>query len=183
MTLISVGDRVPIDSVTTIDNQVISLINGKGLVHLQLKRFSGCPLCNVHMRFIANHLEDFEKVGLKEILVLHSDPSIIQENQGTAEWSKGLTFVGDPKKEIYAKFGVGEVSGKSAFLSPRILKIVAEGKKYVKGFKRAGDESGKLTKPAEMIIDTSCGKIIAIKYGENVYDQWTIEEILSKVKN
>jgi hypothetical protein len=36
---------------------------------------------------------------------LHSAKEIIQENQGTALWSRKLNWVADPKKDLYALVG------------------------------------------------------------------------------
>eukprot|EP00835_Amoeboradix_gromovi_P000619 NODE_22_length_38364_cov_0.248661.p22 type:complete len:144 gc:universal NODE_22_length_38364_cov_0.248661:12621-12190(-) len=135
-------------------------------------------LIKVHMRFIANKLPEIEKAGLREIIVLHSEPEIILENQGEQEWSRGLNFVGDPEKTLYKLFGTKEASSFS-IPSPRILKAIAQGKKFVSKFKRKGDNHGHKSKPMDSIIDTGTGKVLAIHYGKNIYDQWTVEELLA----
>ena len=179
--LFKIGDIVPVDKLTTINDKEILLKGGEGLIHFQLRRFSGCPLCNVHMKLIASHITEIQACNVKEVIVLHSAADIIKENQGRLDWAKELTFIADPSKHLYKSFGATE-SGFKSVMNAATLKAAFEGVSITKLFKREGAEGGKHQNPMEAIIDTSTGKIIDIHYGTSFYDQWSVEELLSKIK-
>jgi hypothetical protein len=47
------GDAFPTLELTTSGGQVVTVPDPAGdYVHLQLRRFAGCPICNVHLRSI-----------------------------------------------------------------------------------------------------------------------------------
>eukprot|EP00834_Sanchytrium_tribonematis_P008397 NODE_971_length_2831_cov_1.606515.p2 type:complete len:195 gc:universal NODE_971_length_2831_cov_1.606515:591-1175(+) len=174
------GDTVPVDSVKTIDNIEIPLINSHGKVHLNLRRFSGCPLSNLNMRETARELSTIQSAGIREVIVLHSDPEVIMENQGTAEWAKGISFVSDPHKIIYKKCGAGTMPGGFE----KVKHLVDEGMKLVCGFKKGNlcEQTDLHQLPMELIVDCTDGTIIAVHYAEDPHDQWTAEEIVNLVK-
>jgi peroxiredoxin len=69
---VEVGDQFPRLELTTITDESISLPDGSGVTHLQFRRFAGCPICNLHLRSIANRLGDLEAHGIREVVVFHS---------------------------------------------------------------------------------------------------------------
>ena len=176
-----IGDIAPTEKVTTIEDQEILLKGGNGIIHFQLRRFSGCPICNVHLKSIASHYSEIQACGVKEVIVLHSSADIIKENQGSVEWAKELTFIADPTKALYKSFGATQ-SGIMSLLSAATLKAVFNGKAITKLFKREGAEAGKNQNPMEALIDTATGEIIDIHYGKSFYDQWSVEELMTKIK-
>ena len=42
------------------------------LVHLQLRRFAGCPICNLHLRSFARRHDELVRAGTVEVAVFHS---------------------------------------------------------------------------------------------------------------
>lgn len=63
---LSIGDVFPIALLKTIDGVEVPLIGGKGLIYLQLRRFSGCPLCKLNGRQAILTLI-LKKMGFKAI--------------------------------------------------------------------------------------------------------------------
>jgi hypothetical protein len=83
-------------------------------------------------------------------------------------------MVGDPKKTIYKHFGVETSLG---FLSLRGLGAAMRGMAHGHfGLRFAG--GGPLGLPADFLIAPS-GRIIAVKYGNDAYDQWSVDELLT----
>ena len=55
---VQVGDVLRPRSLTTIRSERVSIPDDEGLVHLQFRRYAGCPVCNLHLRsFIRRHDE------------------------------------------------------------------------------------------------------------------------------
>jgi hypothetical protein len=50
MARVKVGDVVPRREVITIHGDLVALPDAERLVHLQFRRYSGCPACNLHLK-------------------------------------------------------------------------------------------------------------------------------------
>ena len=83
-------------------------------------------------------------------------------------------MVGDPKKAFYKAFGVETSLG---FLSLKALGALVSGIAHGHfGLRFLG--GGPLGLPADFLIAPS-GRINAVKYGTDAYDQWSVDELLS----
>ena len=151
------------------------------LVHLQFRRFAGCPVCNLHLRsFVARH-DEIAASGVREVVVFHAPAEELRPHVA------GLPFpvVADPGKRLYAEFGVE--SAKRALLDPRVwLPIVRAVALSLWGVLRhrrpvpsLNPHGGRFGLPADFLI-AGDGRIVAVKYGEHAYDQWSVDELLSK---
>jgi hypothetical protein len=65
------GFAVPTRELTSISGETVSIPDGAVLVHLQLRRFAGCPICNLHLRSLAERYEEISAAGIREIVVFH----------------------------------------------------------------------------------------------------------------
>ncbi|MEE3918755.1 hypothetical protein V2I01_10735 [Micromonospora sp. BRA006-A] len=45
------------------------------LIHLQFRRFAGCPVCNLHLRSIVRRHAEIEAAGVREVVLFHSPPT------------------------------------------------------------------------------------------------------------
>jgi hypothetical protein len=92
--------------------------------------------------------------------------------------------VADSEKRLYAEFGA-EASPR-ALLNPqawlpilrgvlRSLGRILRGRQPVTSLHSAG---GKLGLPADLLIARD-GRILACKYGEHIYDQWSVDDLLA----
>lgn len=121
------------------------------------------------------------------VFVLHSDKKDILENQQSMLWSKKLRFISDPKKEIYKACGSKEASSKLSLLlcsaAPWIISsmIMAPFELSIKndGLNNGGD----LSMPADFLVDTRNGKIVASHYGETLADRWSYEDVSKMAVN
>ena len=69
---LEVGMQVQRRSLQTVRGSEISIPDGTRIVHLQLRRFAGCPICNLHVRSIARRHDELVAAGILEVVVFHS---------------------------------------------------------------------------------------------------------------
>jgi peroxiredoxin len=167
------GDMLPTTVMEAVTGEAINLPDAKRLVHLQFRRFVDCPICNTHIAEFRRRARETEAAGIKEVIVFHTSPKSIRWHQ------KDVPFlmVGDPKKAFYRAFGVGT---SFAFMSLKALWALMRGIAHGHlGLRFLG--GGPLGLPADFLIAPS-GRIIAVKYGTNAYDQWSVDELLTLTK-
>ena len=166
------GDVLPKTVMEAVTGEAINLPDAKRLVHLQFRRFVDCPICNTHIAELRRRAGETEAADIKEVIVFHSSPKSIRSYQ------KDVPFlmVGDPTKAFYRAFGV-ETS--LAFISPKALGAAMRGMAHGHFGLRLG--GGPLGLPADFLIAPS-GRINAVKYGTDAYDQWSVDELLTLAK-
>jgi peroxiredoxin len=179
MTRVRPGSVVTARELATVSGDPVTVPADGRLVHLQLRRFAGCPVCNLHLRSVVRRHEEIEAAGIREVVVFHSP------EEELARHVAGLPFavVADPGKRLYAEFGVE--SARRALLSPRVwpsivravtrsLWEIARGRRRLPAMIPHG---GRLGLPADLLIAPD-GRVVAVKYGEHAYDQWSVDELL-----
>lgn len=167
------GDMLPPTAMETVTGEAINLPDPRRLVHLQFRRFVDCPICNTHIAEFRRRAREIEAAGIKEVIVFHSSRSSIRSYQ------KDVPFrmVGDPNKALYKDFGVESSLG---FMSLKALGAGMRGMAHGHlGLRLAG--GGPLGLPADFLIAPS-GRINAMKYGTDAYDQWSVDELLTLAK-
>jgi hypothetical protein len=164
----------------TITGDRVAVPDPDRLVHLQFRRFAGCPVCNLHLRSTVRRHDEIVAAGIREVVLFHSTAQELLRHAG------GLPFavVADPGKRLYAEFGVE--SSPRALLDPRawwpILRAI--GHDLVAIALRRGPapvlnpHGGRLGLPADFLIATD-GRVLARKYGEHADDQWSVGELLA----
>ncbi|MFI7278096.1 peroxiredoxin-like family protein [Streptomyces sp. NPDC049879] len=150
------------------------------LVHLQFRRFAGCPVCNLHLRSVATRHGEITAAGIREVVVFHSPESEL------APHADGLPFplVADPEKALYREFGIER--GARSVLSPRAWPAMAYGVLRDLGpvlLRRrrppvARPEGGRLGLPGDFLIAPD-GTVVAAKHGTHASDQWSVDELLA----
>ncbi|MDL4813973.1 peroxiredoxin-like family protein [Actinomadura opuntiae] len=174
------GSDVPARELTPVGGPPVPVPDPARLVHLQFRRFAGCPICNLHLRsFVVRHAE-VEAAGIREVVVFHSPDEELRKHV------TGLPFpvVGDPSKKLYAEFGVE--SGRRSLLDPRVWSPLVRavltgtwqtirGREHLPSSSPAG---GRLGLPGDFLIGPD-GRVLAAKYGEHAYDQWSVDELLA----
>jgi peroxiredoxin len=163
------GDNFPASTLETVTGELIKLPDPNRLVHLQLRRFVDCPICNTHIAELRKRAREIEAVGIKEVIVFHSSAKSIRSYQKDVPFA----LVGDPKKILYKEFGVETSLG---FLSPKALGAAMRGVAHGHfGVRLSGGPFGL---PGEFLIAPS-GQIKASKYGTHAYDQWSADELIT----
>jgi peroxiredoxin len=159
---------------TTIHGQPVRLPDSGRVVHLQFRRYAGCPVCNLHLRSITRRHDDLVAAGIREVAVFHSSAAAMREFQGQLPFA----VVADPGRTLYAEFGVGTMSPLTA-LNPRSWRAAARALIRAPSLRGAVGRGEKhLGLPADFLIDPG-GRVLAAKYGRVADDHWSVDELLA----
>jgi peroxiredoxin len=177
---LSGGQRVLHRELTSITGNPVRIPDDRWLVHLQFRRFAGCPVCNLHLRSIVRRHHEILAAGVREIVVFHSTTADLLPHAGDLPFD----VIADPDKRLYAEFGVE--SAPRALLDPRawfpIVRAIAVSAWGILRRREAvppiRPEGGSLGLPADFLIARD-GRVIACKYGDHAYDQWSVDELLA----
>ena len=165
------GAVVPDLSLTSIHGKPVRIPNPSArYVHLQFRRFAGCPVCNFHLHSLNKRFADIQVAGVHEIAVFHSS------REEKLKYQAQLPFdcIADPSKTLYRKFDVE--ASLLAPLHPAVLwagfrGVLATGKFYKKA------ENGIFGLPADFLIGPG-GEVLAAHYGTHAYDNWDADALL-----
>jgi len=175
-----VGDAFPTLELTASSGQLVTIPDSAGnLVHLQLRRFAGCPICNLHLRSVVRRYDEIRSHGIREVVVFHSTAAELVKHEADVPFP----LIPDPERELYQRLGV-ERRPKS-LLSARALRaaMAGEGAALRKRSTKRGPlgpikpTGGRFGLPADFLIAPD-GRLAAVKYGKDAYDQWTVDELL-----
>ena len=179
MPQLSVGDAVAPRLLTTIRSAAVPIPDPRLLVHLQFRRYAGCPICNVHLHSMARRHDGIRAAGIREVAVFHSPAEDMLPHQGDLPFA----VVADPQRLLYAEFGV-EASRRAVThphawttgLNPRVYPVVLRG---LRNGGSPGPRHGEtvLGLPADFLIDPA-GRLVAVHYGRHANDQWSVDELI-----
>jgi AhpC/TSA family protein len=173
-------DHVPARELVDVHGATVRLPDPDRLVHLQFRRFAGCPVCNLHLRsFVARHAE-VEAAGVHEVVLFHTNTVDLLPHVADLPFD----VVADPARDLYREFGVE--SSPRSLLHPRawpwiVLAIAAGLPDVLRGHRPAPPqkpEGGRLGLPADFLIAPD-GQVLASHHGTHVYDQWSVDELLN----
>lgn len=178
--VIGPGSTVPARELVSVSGEAVPIPDPDRLVHLQFRRFAGCPICNIHLQSIVRRHDEIAGAGIKEVVVFHSTDEELRH------YVDDLPFavVGDPDKVLYAEFGVG--SSPRAVLDPRavaptVVSVLRQSITCTRGDKPITNlhpTGGRLGLPADFLIGAD-GRVIAAKHGTHANDQWSVDEVLA----
>ena len=179
---IAAGGLIAPRSLTAVSGSVVPVPDPRHLTHLQFRRFAGCPICNLHLQSFARRHSELVAAGISEVVVFHSSAETLAEHVNDLPFD----LIADPSKALYRAFGVE--SSLRSLLDPRVWRFITGGVAnsfagwLTKGHRlpTMNPEGGRLGLPADFLIDAD-GKVIACKYGEHAYDQWSVDEVLALV--
>ena len=165
------GAVVPALSMVSILGRPVSIPDPAArYVHLQFRRFAGCPVCNFHLRSLSRRSADIRAAGIREVAVFHS------AREEMLKYQAQLPFdcIADPGKALYRQFGVE--ASLLAPLHPAVLwagfrGVLATGKFYKKA------ENGIFGLPADFLIGPG-GDVVTAHYGVHAYDNWDADYLL-----
>jgi hypothetical protein len=169
--MLDVGDKVGERKLTTISGTEVAVPLPDATVHLQFRRFAGCPICNLHMRDVARRHEEIADAGVIEVVVFHSAADELRRYQADLPFA----VVADPDRRLYKEFGV-EPSIRSV-LHPRAWRAAAKGMRWTSPGGALGLRENHLGMPADFLIGAD-GTVLARKYGTHADDQWSVDEVL-----
>ena len=174
MKKIPIGKVIGKRRLATAESKPVEIPDAKDIVHLQFRRFAGCPFCSVHLRSIVKRHDEIAAAGIREVVVFRSTAKALRRHHADTPFA----VIPDPQDKLYAEFGVG--SGLRALLDPR-ASLVAMSKVIrvlpkLPGIPPWG--KGVLGLPADFLIATD-GRVLACQYGTHADDQWSVDELLA----
>lgn len=172
--------QVAARKLSTVDGTVVAIPDRAGLVHLQFRRFAGCPICNLHLHSFARRHDELVEAGVVEVALFHSPAEQL------APYARDLPFalVADPEQDLYREFGVER--GPRSLLDPRVWPAIVRGvaRDTVRVIRRRQPlpslhpAGGRLGLPADFLVAPD-GEVVAAKYGVHADDQWSFDEVLA----
>jgi peroxiredoxin len=173
MNRMNAGDVLIPHDLMTINDQPVRIPDGSRQVHLQFRRYAGCPVCNLHLRSFAARHEEILAAGIREVVVFHSRAETMREFQGRLPFAA----VADPQRLLYAEFGVGMMNPLVA-LDPRSWRAAARALSRAPSLHGAmGRGERHRGQPADFLIAAD-GRILAARHGRRVDDHWSVDDLL-----
>lgn len=179
------GQRVPRRTWIDLAGREIRIPDANAAVHLQFRRFAGCPVCDLHLRSFERRQDEIASAGVREVVAFHSTAAELRRYG-----AEHLPFsvIADPDKRLYREFGV-EAAPRS-LLDPRawpaILRAVASALWLVLRHRRRlppiRPEGGRFGLPADFLIAQD-GTVLSCHYGTHVFDQWSVDAVLLAARN
>lgn len=166
-----VGERLAPFELSTLVHGTIE-VPGQSFVHLQFRRFAGCPVCNLHLRRFAERYALLERAGVQSVAFFHSPAELMRPYQAALPFP----CVPDPERRWYRHFGVERSA--FAIVHPQVVWSALRGLMSAPSNPLAGggDQTGL---PADFLID-SAGTVAFAHYGEHADDQWSLDEVLAR---
>ncbi|RVW03057.1 peroxiredoxin-like family protein [Rhodococcus xishaensis] len=173
MAKLNIGDRFAPHRLETIDGDTVAVPSPDRLIHLQFRRYAGCPVCHLHLQSILRRYKEITAAGVTEVVVFHSAPEALRRSLADMPFA----VVADPQRSLYSEVGVE--SDPTAIAHPRVWLAAALGAARQRSISSAlGRGEDHFGKPADFLI-ASDGRILARKYGTHADDQWSVDEILT----
>jgi peroxiredoxin len=172
------GDAFPTLELAATSGQLVTVPDPAGdYVHLQLRRFADCPICNLHLRSIVTRHDEIRSRGIREVVVFHSTAAELAKHEAELPFP----LIADPERVLYRRLGVERRP--SSLLSSRALGAAIAGQAAAlrNHSTKRGAPGGRLGLPADFLIAPD-GRITALKYGRHAYDQWTVDELLDRAR-
>jgi peroxiredoxin len=170
--MFTTGDKVKARTLSTVTGAHVRVPASDRLVHLQFRRFAGCPICNLHVREIARRHHEIENAGVSEIVLFHSAEDRLRQYVSDVPFA----MVADPERKLYKEFGV-ESSLRSVF-HLQAARAAFRGLRHTTSLMGGvAPREDHLGKPADFLIGPD-GTIHACKYGVHADDQWSVDEML-----
>ncbi|HET9610985.1 MAG TPA: peroxiredoxin-like family protein [Acidimicrobiales bacterium] len=183
-TTIEAGTVLPARELTSITGVTVPVPDPGAVVHLQFRRFAGCPVCTLHLRSFVRRHDEVGTAGVREVVLFHSTADDLRRYAGDLPFA----VVADPGKRLYRAFGVE--SSPRALLHPRawwpILRAVAHSLSAI--VRRRGavpplfPPGGRYGLPADFLVDRD-GRVLASHYGTHADDQWSVDEVISLARS
>ena len=179
---LTAGDTVPARPLVAISGAPAPVPDPQRVVHLQMRRFAGCPVCHLHLRSFVRRHDEIAAAGVREVVVFHSDPDELRHHAADLPFA----VIADPDRRLYAAFGV-EYSPR-ALLDPRawlpiLVAIAAAAWGLLRGrpVPPLNPRGGRLGLPADFLIAPD-GRVLACHYGAHVDDHWSVDEVLAHAR-
>jgi AhpC/TSA antioxidant enzyme len=179
---LSVGDAFPVQilgRLETLSGEVARVPDPGFLVHVQMRRFAGCPVCNLHLRSVITRIGEVTGAGVREVVVFHSTIQELRQYESDLPF----TVLADPRKDLYRALGVESslLTVLSPRFWPRVPAVMAQLARHgppLRPRRPMAPAGGQLGLPADFLVDPR-GQVVAFKYGQHASDQWSVSQLLA----
>lgn len=181
---IDVNHRIARRELAGVFAEPVSIPDGYRLVHLQFRRFAGCPVCNLHLQSFSRRHREIAAAGIREVVVFHSKADDLRRYTGDLPFA----VIADPDKRLYLEFGVE--SSPRALFDPRAWPSIVRG--IIRSFvsivrdkqpvPSLTPHGGRFGLPADFLIAPD-GRVLARNYGNHADDQWSVEEVVTLARD
>jgi peroxiredoxin len=166
------GQAFPALHTRTIHGQELAIPDPGRWVHLQFRRFAGCPICNLHLQAFVRRHEEIVGADIVEVVVFHSTDAELLAYQGNFPFA----VIGDPLKELYRRYGVE--TSLAAILHPAAWGAALKGNLSTDKPKMPlMPNGGILGLPADFLVAPD-GTLRAAHYGAHADDHWSVDEVI-----
>lgn len=168
---LQVGDPAPVEALEAVDGRQIALSSPQRPVHVQLRRFAGCPVCNLHLRSFVLRAAEIEAAGVQVVAVFRSPPQALQPYQTELPFP----LVADPEGGLHERVGIG--SSAAAMAQPKVIRAALLGAftTPARG-RRPQDAAWGLV--GDLLIGTD-GRVLALHRGAHAADGWDVDTLLA----
>ena len=171
----AIGDVIPKTEWSNIHDGSVLIPQQNAFIHLQFRRFAGCPVCNLHLQSFFKRAEELKANNVHEVVVFHAS----QKDMLASVVDVPFDLIADPSRKLYKDFGV-DTSWKALLNLGVIQKALKGIRKF--GMRVPQSLEAELGVPADFLINQS-GTIVALKYGAHADDQWSVEEVIELAKS
>lgn len=95
---VQVGQIIESRELVTIRSELVRIPDPERIVHLQFRRFAGCPVCNLHLNSIVQRYDEILAAFIREVVVFHSTAEALLPYAGELPFA----VIADPDKQLYA---------------------------------------------------------------------------------
>jgi peroxiredoxin len=96
------GDTFVARDLPALAGGTVRIPDSRKLVHLQMRRYAGCPICSLHLRSFVRRKDDLDRAGVHEVAVFHSSAEELRRVHAELPFD----VVPDPGRQLYAALGV-----------------------------------------------------------------------------
>jgi peroxiredoxin len=168
-TRLTIGTRLDSMTFETLSHGTLR-VPSAGLIHLQFRRFAGCPVCNLHLKTFATGIARLERAGVTAVAFFHSSAKAMRPYQGDLPFPT----VADPQRRWYRQFAVEQ--SLFAIVRPQVMWSAVKGLVTARSNPLAGG-GGQTGLPADFLIGPDA-RLLAVHYGQHADDQWSLDEVL-----
>src|SRR5438874_7108163 len=83
----------------TVTGAQVDVPDAEHLIHLQFRRFAGCPVCNLHLQSIVRRHDEIRSAGIREVVLFHAPVEELHPHVADLPFA----VVADPDKRLYAE--------------------------------------------------------------------------------
>ena len=73
------GDTFVPRDLPTLAGSIVRVPDPRKLIHLQMRRYAGCPICSLHLRSFVRRKDDLDRAGVREVAVFHSSAEALRK--------------------------------------------------------------------------------------------------------